>query len=102
MRRQSDRFSLTKIILAAGEKFPDSPRGLDPIQSGKTYIQKDQVWLQFFGFVNRFEPVAAFSDDVQFQVPSEESFRGNDARARNHQLRVRGSKLSPIKYLLIE
>jgi hypothetical protein len=39
--------------------------GRDSVEIGEADIQQDQVWPQVCGFVNRFEPVGHFADDLE-------------------------------------
>ena len=47
-----------------GGNFPDSASGFDPIQRRQSDVEQDQVWLQFFCFSNRLQPVRRFAYDV--------------------------------------
>ena len=59
-RAQSFLYDVERIVLAYEDDFgargeiPDAPGGLDSIQLWETEVQQNQVWFQFFGFLNRF------------------------------------------------
>jgi hypothetical protein len=40
------------------------PSGFDSIDPRKPDVKQDQVWLRFFGFLNRFPSVCGFTDDL--------------------------------------
>jgi len=46
--------------------------GFDSIQAGKADVQQDQVWFKFAGFLNCFQSICAFADDLQFRVGLEQ------------------------------
>jgi hypothetical protein len=48
------------------KQFPDGASSLNSAELRKTDVQKDQVWLQFLGFLDSLQSVRGLKDDLQF------------------------------------
>ena len=64
----SGRFLAQEKYFGFGRKLADSSSGFDSIQRRKSYVEHDQVRLQFFRFLNRFQSVRDLADDLQLRL----------------------------------
>jgi len=63
-----ERFSLKKRILDLGESSSIRRAASIPFSEGKPDVEHNQVRLEFFGFLNSFQSVQRFADDLQFRL----------------------------------
>ena len=64
-------FLAYKEYFGFGGELADSACGFDSIQRRKPDVEHNQVRLQSFGFLNRFQSVRCFVDDLQFRLTLE-------------------------------